>query len=514
MKPFLIFNFSRLILCTALLASSTLAIAAGVDQGFQRDSRLDSMRMQLTKAFGQGRQIALLVGVSEYRGAQTGGFRTLSSTRGDVEKMRKFLIESAGFDYVHVLTEENVTVERVNALMEDYFPEKVGASDRFIFYWSGHGVARNLPAGRREGYLPLANSKRDVYAGMISMSDLRRWNDLLAAKQTLFILDACVSGLAGQESKADLAALTIEQLNRPSRHLLVAGTSDEETISGDRWGGSIFTDALIRGASGEAALTTGVVGLTDLLSYVRRYVAIEKENARWGRTISPQLRDFSASNGEFYFTSAKPKIAQALVAKPAMKGFDAKGEAAEPQDTVRSDVGSLPPHAAKTGLDRRRTSWMKAADLDVMAQIHDRFSTSPALRDVKVNSYNRVVLLTGSVFSQTDKADAERIAAGVPNVRTIIGELTLRAPQSDMENAQDVVLASKVEAVLREHLDWADSINVVVERGDVYLLGFATEKESELAAEKVATVAGVSRVIKVFNIVTESELRAMLSRGK
>lgn len=278
---------------------------AGIDSGFERDPSLDDFRTAMVKTLGQGRSFAILIGISDYQSLSINGYDNLPSTHLDVEKMRRFLLEEAGFDYVHVLTEEKVTRTRVDSLMIDYFPSRVKSNDRFIFYWSGHGVARQLENGRKEGYLPLTTSTRNAFGGMISMGNLNHWNGLLSARQTLFILDSCVSGLAGQTAKSGLANLTIEQINRTSHHLLVAATADEQTIAGDKWSGSIFTEAFIKGASGAAAQASNVVSLTELLSYIRRYVATEKDAANWNKTISPQLRDFSASDGEFYFVTKK-----------------------------------------------------------------------------------------------------------------------------------------------------------------------------------------------------------------
>jgi osmotically-inducible protein OsmY len=47
-------------------------------------------------------------------------------------------------------------------------------------------------------------------------------------------------------------------------------------------------------------------------------------------------------------------------------------------------------------------------------------------RDVDSKVKNGVVTLTGSVDSQTKRGQAERIAAGVPNVRQVVNELRVK----------------------------------------------------------------------------------------
>src|SRR5262249_2067122 len=149
------------------------------------------------------------------------------------------------------------TKDNIQDLMDSKVSLVVGKFDRFLFYWSGHGdqMVRNHVFG----YLPLANSKRDQYYTMISMQDIQNWNDEVYAQQTLFVLDACLSGLAGSEAKG--AGLRQEQLSQESHQLLTAGTEKENVISGERWTGSLFTDSFIEGAKGAANHPQGIVSL-------------------------------------------------------------------------------------------------------------------------------------------------------------------------------------------------------------------------------------------------------------
>ena len=49
---------------------------------------------------------------------------------------------------------------------------------------------------------------------------------------------------------------------------------------------------------------------------------------------------------------------------------------------------------------------------------------------VNATSYNRMMLLTGEVSSEAIKADVEKIAAGVPNVKSISNELAIAGPSA------------------------------------------------------------------------------------
>lgn len=312
----------------ACTASSGSVQAQGVDAVFEGPRRSDDWVAKATMMFGQGRSYAVLVGVSDYIGVQRGGFPPLEEAKNDVDRVRRFLIEQAGFDYVRVLTEDKVTKARLDEIMVDEMPRRVSGKDRFLFYWSGHGTSMQGANDSAVGFLPLKASPRSQYSSMIGMSDISRWDDLLKAKQALYIIDACLSGLAGVQPKSDPKELAMDQLGRPSRHLFAAGGAQEETIAAARWGGSLFTDSLIKAASGEAVQPgIPVISLSDILAYVRRRVAFEKDQARWPGTISPQLRLMRQSEGEFFFLNPRPQPTKPLEESQKVIKAQKKGEA-------------------------------------------------------------------------------------------------------------------------------------------------------------------------------------------
>jgi len=314
--------------------------AQGIDREYSRD------RGALARLIdgGTGRSYALLIGISQYIDIANDGFASLATTK-DVERMRTFLLDTSAFDAVHVLSEERATKARIEELMVDTFPGRVRRNDRFVFYWSGHGIAREVGGGNVVGYLPLRNSRRQQYHGMVSMDDIERWNRLLSAHQALFIIDACMSGLAGTQTKSDARSLSLDQLAKPARHLFVAGTATELSIVGDRWNGSLFTHAFIRGASGDAAPSAAVISLSHILSYVRDHVASEASRAGWRRTLSPQLRQLVQSDGEFFFLRAgAPR--QLLEFAPGAGGAvgGTKGtDYADPGGISSRRINALPP---------------------------------------------------------------------------------------------------------------------------------------------------------------------------
>jgi hypothetical protein len=49
----------------------------------------------------------------------------------------------------------------------------------------------------------------------------------------------------------------------------------------------------------------------------------------------------------------------------------------------------------------------------------------------------------------------------------------------------------------------------VVERGTVYLMGRVTQREADSATQVVRNVSGVNKVVRLFEIISEEELRRM-----
>ena len=299
----------------ALVTAGIAVVApasAGIDKVYRKPAEEKSSGELLADFVGyQGfsKSYALVIGISKFN-----AYSTLP-TEKDPIRMRDFLIDEAGFDYVHVLTDDKATKTRIDELMVDVLPAMMDENDQFLFYWSGHGDQRENALRGYVGYLPLASSLKDRYSTMISMDDVQRWDALLKPQQVLFLLDACFSGLAGSTPKSNPRELTIEQLAKPAHHLLTAGTGEEQTIASDRWGGSIFTEAVLRAIRGEADAETsydrdGVVSFSELIGYVKTRVANEAPAAGWTESITPQPRDLRTSTGEFFFLTNERKLAK------------------------------------------------------------------------------------------------------------------------------------------------------------------------------------------------------------
>lgn len=127
---------------------------------------------------------------------------------------------------------------------------------------------------------------------------------------------------------------------------------------------------------------------------------------------------------------------------------------------------------------------------------------------INVNSYNRQVLLTGEVPSEAAKQQAEQIVGRVDNVRGIVNELAVMAPTTLPQRSGDTLITGKVRASFVDASDLqANAFRVVTERGSVYLMGRVSQREADRATSIARQIAGVQRVVRIFEVVDATDLR-------
>ncbi|KRB87827.1 BON domain-containing protein [Noviherbaspirillum sp. Root189] len=129
---------------------------------------------------------------------------------------------------------------------------------------------------------------------------------------------------------------------------------------------------------------------------------------------------------------------------------------------------------------------------------------------VNVTSFNRKVLLTGEVRDEAMKAAVEREVGAIEGVQSIVNDLEIAGTSSFTSRSNDSLITGKVKAAFVDARDLsANSIKVVTERGVVYLMGRVTQREGQLAAEVARGVNGVQKVVKVFEYISEEDLRQL-----
>ena len=156
----------------------------------------------------------------------------------------------------------------------------------------------------------------------------------------------------------------------------------------------------------------------------------------------------------------------------------------------------------------RRSSGAQVDDQSIQLRASSRIKDQLGDKiHLDVNSYNRIVLLSGEVNSEAARDQAAQIAKGVDNVTDVLNELNVMPASSLSTRANDTLVATKVKATLVDAKDLISSaFDVVVQRGNVYLMGRVTEREAQRATDLIRTIEGVKRVVRCFEIITEEQL--------
>jgi len=157
----------------------------------------------------------------------------------------------------------------------------------------------------------------------------------------------------------------------------------------------------------------------------------------------------------------------------------------------------------------RRTSGAQLEDEGIELRASSRLRDSLGDRaHINVTSYNRQVLLTGEVPSEQAKHSAEQVVARVDNVKGIVNELAVLPASSMTQRSSDALITGQVKASLVDAKDlYVSAYKVVTERSVVYLMGRVTQREADKATQLARTVNGTQRVVRIFEIISEEELR-------
>jgi osmotically-inducible protein OsmY len=158
----------------------------------------------------------------------------------------------------------------------------------------------------------------------------------------------------------------------------------------------------------------------------------------------------------------------------------------------------------------RRTIGSQTEDATIELKASTRISkTFGDAVHVDVTSYNRKVLLTGEVKDEAARMQVEDEVKSIENVESVVNEIQVSLFLSSFSSrSSDAVITTKVRGALLGAADiYSNSFKVVTEAGVVYLMGRVSQREGDIAAEAVREIAGVKKVVKVFEYIDESEVR-------
>ncbi len=249
----------------------------------------------------QSKSWAVVIGVNDYKKAE--GFDSLPYAVADAKAVKDLLVSHLGFAKDRVIMLENPTKQAMEYVLGDQLRRKVKEEDRVLVFFSGHGTTEKLAGDDMMGFLVPSDGKKDaLYSTAISMDQIDSWSKRIPAKQILFIVDACYSGIAGAIPKKEKITLTKQTrkdvetfIRHGGRQIMTAGTDNEVTFMSKKWEGhSVYTYYLLEGLKGLADWNKDkIVTAGELNMYLKNVVPREADQ-------SPQLVPLKGL-GQFVF---------------------------------------------------------------------------------------------------------------------------------------------------------------------------------------------------------------------
>jgi hypothetical protein len=177
------------------------------------------------------RKVALLIGVSDYRGA----IPKLNSPLKDIQDIGKIYREQFGYEVRMLPNADKARIVReLNRLILESGPE-----DSVTVFYAGHGQIIEK-TGR--GYWIPARASADDPTQWISNQDIGKALQNIAAKQVLLVSDSCYSGTLTRDAKVRRAeVLTDPTAVLEKRSVTVLSSGGEEPVAdAGRDGHSVF----------------------------------------------------------------------------------------------------------------------------------------------------------------------------------------------------------------------------------------------------------------------------------
>lgn len=239
--------------------------------------------------------VAVVIGINDYRN----GIARLTTPTHDAERLATVLQTDHHYT-VHLLT-AGVTRQRLADLFQTQLPTELGAEDRLLVYFAGHGIALDGDDGPT-GYLIPQDGAADDRTSFLAMTELQSWLNALTCRHLLLILDCCFAGAFRWASTRNLTLVpeVIHQerydrfIQSPAWQVLTSAAYDQtalDLLAGDIKRGlapntenchSPFAYALFQALAGASDLAPqgrgdGVITATELYLYLRDTVEVRAD---------------------------------------------------------------------------------------------------------------------------------------------------------------------------------------------------------------------------------------------
>ncbi|CAI8223554.1 MAG: Uncharacterised protein [Glaciecola sp. HTCC2999] len=144
-------------------------------------------------------------------------------------------------------------------------------------------------------------------------------------------------------------------------------------------------------------------------------------------------------------------------------------------------------------------------DTNAVARISLALSRIEGLSEVsniQVNVFNRQLLLTGTLQEPSWQSKINETLQDDPYLRKTHNQIRTGMTLSASMQAKDILIANTIRAKFITNKDIESSrINVVVNGGEVFLMGLLNNQQATKAVEIARNINNVKSVIRVFEII-------------
>ncbi len=263
------------------------------------------------------RSIGVVIGIDQY----VDGIPQLRTAVNDARRLGELLAGSHGYQ-VTALLDADASAARLTQLLTVDLPALVQPDDRVLFYFAGHGVARDGDEGPN-GYLLPADARRGDDSTYLHMPLVHDALLALPCRHMLVVLDSCFSGAFRWSGTRDIMeefdVVHQEKYDRfvrdPAWQVITSASQDQKAIDqltagalGTRESNgehSPFAAALFDAISGKGDLIPtdggdGLVTATELYLYLEE--SLQQAASSVGASQTPRLWPLRKHDkGEFVF---------------------------------------------------------------------------------------------------------------------------------------------------------------------------------------------------------------------
>lgn len=237
---------------------------------------------------------AIFIGIDDYQN----GIATLKTAANDARVLADLLQTKHNYDTT-LLLDQSATLKHLTDLLTTELPQKLGADDRLLFYFAGHGIALDGEDGPA-GYLIPQDAQLQNPATFWRMQEVHDALHALPCRHLLAIFDCCFAGAFRWSNTRKLIpppqVIHKERYDRfirdPAWQVITSAASNQlawDTLATDERGQmgqhSPFAMALIQALQGGADAVPpatnhqpagdGVITATELYLYLRDAIELD-----------------------------------------------------------------------------------------------------------------------------------------------------------------------------------------------------------------------------------------------